>query len=485
MKKISINNFTSILLNCLLFSFSFSQLPWSPSQILCDSTGENMQPSFVRYSDALTDYNILLWSRNFGNYSKILLKDFANPDSEIVLSPFGYECISQNPSGSSDYDSDSILIVWQAKHLNNFDLYSIEYNNGQISNLQQITDNPSNDINPQLMDRYLVWQRDSSIYFSFYSTHSSSWEYEFLVDSAGCSNPAINITFGYPELTPIVVFEKKLGGSVQIFSRRKENNQTWNDLQNISLTGNNRNPDFNVGIPESVLWESQNGEMWSFKIYSYSLEDTFSIISGHSRFNYPCGLLIPSLVDQFYGPMLIAFESDYTGDPEIYANVWPFDFEDIYNISQYDGKDHHPTYSAAAWGEARVEDLRYWIAWEREVNNKIQIMGSYSEMAAGAVGKKNKMNIASFELDQNYPNPFNAETVISYYLQKRRDIEISIFNIRGQKICQLYKGTQSSGKHKLRWDGRDNEGFESASGIYFLKLETENFIITRKMIMLH
>jgi hypothetical protein len=281
-----------------------------------------------------------------------------------------------------------------------------------------------------------------------------------------------------------VVFEKNLGGSVQIFSRWKENNQTWNDLQNISWTGNNRNPDFNVGIPESVLWGSQNGEIWSFKIYSYSLEDTVSIISGHSRFNYPCGLLIPFLVDQFYGPMLIAFESDSTGDPEIYANVWPFDYEDIYNISQYNGKDHHPTYSAAAGGEATVEDLRYWIAWERDMNNKMQIVGSFSEMSAGDLGEMKGMNIAGFELYQNYPNPFNNETNIFYHLSHRGETEVSIFNVQGQRICQLYQGTQSSGNHELRWDGRNDSGQESGSGIYFLQLRTENFITTRKMVIL-
>jgi FlgD Ig-like domain len=90
----------------------------------------------------------------------------------------------------------------------------------------------------------------------------------------------------------------------------------------------------------------------------------------------------------------------------------------------------------------------------------------------------------NFELYQNYPNPFNNETIISYYIPRSDKIDISIYNIQGQKICQLYQGTQSSGNHELLWDGRNNYGQESASGIYFFQLKSGSFIIARKMVII-
>ena len=478
--------FLSLLLIISLFSFSFSQLPWSQPRLLCDSMGENIQPSFVRFMDGITDYNVLLWSRDFGNFSKIILKDFANPDTEIALNlnPFGDLGYSQNPSGSMISDPVLMLIVCQSNQYGNFDLYSIEYQDGQISNLQQITNNILDDVMPKLMGRYLVWERNNSIYFSSYSNILSSWEPEFLVDSANCSNPSVNVFWGYPELSPVVIYEKNISDSIQIFLRVKENNQSWNDQQNISLIGQNRNPEFSMGIPDPILWACRNSGLSNIKVYSYSDEDTSNIISSRSILGHPCGLLIPLLTDQLFGPMLIAFESDSTGNQEIYANVWPFVYDETYNISQYLGKDCAPDFSAAAWSEATVEDLRYWIAWEREINNEMQIMGSFSEMQAGDLGEKKKITVAGFVLYQNYPNPFNNATQIKYTLSRAGMINLSVYNTLGQKMITLFRGWKTPGTHKILWNGQGDTGHDLASGIYFLQLKAGNFITTCKMIML-
>jgi mannose/cellobiose epimerase-like protein (N-acyl-D-glucosamine 2-epimerase family) len=73
----------------------------------------------------------------------------------------------------------------------------------------------------------------------------------------------------------------------------------------------------------------------------------------------------------------------------------------------------------------------------------------------------------SIVLCQNYPNPFNANTVISYQLPVSSQVELSVYNMLGQKVTTLVSENQSAGIHKLIWDASG-----LASGVYLYRLET-------------
>jgi len=83
---------------------------------------------------------------------------------------------------------------------------------------------------------------------------------------------------------------------------------------------------------------------------------------------------------------------------------------------------------------------------------------------------------------QNYPNPFNDLTVIGYELSQASHIELSVYNLLAQKVRTLTVGHLEKGFHQARWDGRDDNGRELGTGIYVLRLDTESFSATRKMI---
>ena len=91
---------------------------------------------------------------------------------------------------------------------------------------------------------------------------------------------------------------------------------------------------------------------------------------------------------------------------------------------------------------------------------------------------------AGFKIEQNYPNPFNSATTISYDLSKNTHIELTIFNILGQKIKALVNCRQPAGKYQVQWNGRDNKGKDVASGIYLYRLKAGEFIQIRKMILM-
>lgn len=90
----------------------------------------------------------------------------------------------------------------------------------------------------------------------------------------------------------------------------------------------------------------------------------------------------------------------------------------------------------------------------------------------------------SFALLQNQPNPFNPETQIIYYLPRSCQVKFNIYNILGQKIRTLFDGYQSTGMQTLLWDGRDDDGVELSSGIYFYRLEADDFHQMKKMTLL-
>jgi len=76
-----------------------------------------------------------------------------------------------------------------------------------------------------------------------------------------------------------------------------------------------------------------------------------------------------------------------------------------------------------------------------------------------------------FELCQNYPNPFNPQTTIQYNLPKTCTVTVEIFNIVGQRV-RLLLGSQSrgAGTEQVVWDGRDDMGKLTGSGIYMYRL---------------
>ncbi len=89
-----------------------------------------------------------------------------------------------------------------------------------------------------------------------------------------------------------------------------------------------------------------------------------------------------------------------------------------------------------------------------------------------------------FTLQQNYPNPFNPETRISYSIGKTAAIDISIFNMAGEKIITLFNGHRNPGHYHELWNGRDERGYEVSSGIYFCRLRSVKKTITKKMTLL-
>jgi len=87
--------------------------------------------------------------------------------------------------------------------------------------------------------------------------------------------------------------------------------------------------------------------------------------------------------------------------------------------------------------------------------------------------------ITNYKLFQNYPNPFNPSTVIQYQLPQAGKITLKVYDILGREVKTLVNQFQQSGNHKVTFNAS-----VLASGIYFYRIISNNFISTKKMILL-
>lgn len=91
-----------------------------------------------------------------------------------------------------------------------------------------------------------------------------------------------------------------------------------------------------------------------------------------------------------------------------------------------------------------------------------------------------------FALAQNYPNPFNAGTVIRFDIPMGEDgnVRLTVYNVLGQTVRTLADREYVPGHHEVAWDGTDNNGSPTASGVYFYRIQTKHSSDTKKMTLL-
>lgn len=459
-----------------------AQTPWSTPAPLADTTGNNLQPTFVMDINGYLDvYNMLVWQRNFGGRSQIFFKSFENPQAEIPISPDLPGVFASNPSAAVVFNypnPDYTLVVWQANQYGNEDLFSVLYRDGQFGTINRVTTDTLDDTNPHLRNNYLVWEREGNILFTEYIYTDSTWSAEIILDSMNASRPVAGFYYNY---MPLVVYEKNFS----IFMKKRSSSQVWQPSQLIASEGENSLPKFVPGWLSFILWQHRRDTFYDWDVMSYNLQwQSFDSLtfrySNETRIQGVDFLWITE--KDFEGPTIIAFESDIDGNAEIYAKE-PL-FGQISNISQFIGIDTIPAVSDFSYAEAQNLQFRVWCAWQRFINGKWQIWGSFTELDWG-MGISDLINEKSlFMLYQNYPNPFNSTTTINYQLTVGSEVEITIYNVAGQQIRTLVKETRPAGYYEVEWDGKDNTGREVASGVYIYRLKAGNYIQSKKMLLL-
>ncbi len=136
--------------------------------------------------------------------------------------------------------------------------------------------------------------------------------------------------------------------------------------------------------------------------------------------------------------------------------------------------------TVAVWDSLQSQQFEIYVYDEpiEIIPDKYWILGDFVDVTCIVLNDKNIP--VKFTLMQNYPNPFNPKTVISYQLALNSEVDLSIYNLLGQKVSTLVSEKQPAGSYTVELNA---SGF--ASGIYIYRLETEQgFVQSRKMILL-
>ena len=100
-----------------------------------------------------------------------------------------------------------------------------------------------------------------------------------------------------------------------------------------------------------------------------------------------------------------------------------------------------------------------------------------------SVNEPNRTPILSYSLLQNYPNPFNPSTTIHFEIPKPSHVTIKIYDVFGREVSTLVDRKFSAGIFTEIWDGNDNEHSSTASGMYLMRMQVNEFVSVKKLIL--
>ena len=110
--------------------------------------------------------------------------------------------------------------------------------------------------------------------------------------------------------------------------------------------------------------------------------------------------------------------------------------------------------------------------------------GKIADVSTGIISANVKLVPGVYALHQNYPNPFNPKTEIRFDVPEASVVEISIYNLMGQKVKTLANKDIAPGYHVMQWDGTNDRGSMVSTGMYFYTLHTNKYHAMRKMLFL-
>ena len=177
-----------------------------------------------------------------------------------------------------------------------------------------------------------------------------------------------------------------------------------------------------------------------------------------------------------------------TIDYIVYANVGQYSKEEIYDTT---GLSYPIPYQDIAEEAFRGvpgnnATIRFSV-WAYDGTDSLKISGDdrvlyvnrYEYLKLEENGIPN-----SFALHDNYPNPFNPKTQIRFNLPHRNDVNITIYNMLGQKVKVFSMINTPAGTHSITWNAANQNGQPLSAGVYLYQMISKDFVQTRKMVLL-
>ena len=254
-----------------------------------------------------------------------------------------------------------------------------------------------------------------------------------------------NYELGYDNRDPVFAYNFAVGSGPLVKFTVPENLSESNELHVVKAMFNGQSSavNFTLHVFGEGTATTPGDELYS-TVVTVDPQNTYP---NWWSFGYPYG---PGLSAQ--GEFWVWFEMTDPGglpDPVGHDQKW--------------GRGHYYTYN----GSAAVEYA-----------DDLMIRGIVGEIAIH-VDEENIEIPSEFALKNIYPNPFNPSTEISYSLAENGQVQLSVYDAAGKNVVDLVNGFKSAGEYKYNFDGRN-----LASGVYFVRLQTDNNSACKKMLLI-
>jgi hypothetical protein len=134
--------------------------------------------------------------------------------------------------------------------------------------------------------------------------------------------------------------------------------------------------------------------------------------------------------------------------------------------------------------DKEIELNQTYYYWLRILNNNGSIEFT-NPRTVSTFGNNEAPDIPEItKLENAFPNPFNPETHIKFSISENSHVNLTIYNVLGQKVKTFYNEEMKAGNYSVTWKGLDSNKLKCSSGIYFYKLQTENYKAIKKMLLL-
>ncbi len=169
--------------------------------------------------------------------------------------------------------------------------------------------------------------------------------------------------------------------------------------------------------------------------------------------------------------------------------------DDLHRVRIYD--DTFPEYHEEEFSVPAPPDAEYWPSeWHNYIIEPYIFFERKYHAYSGELTRIYQYSVDTYEPTSNqdipkpeltlscYPNPFNPELTVSYSIPQDGTVEISVYNIKGQKVRSIQSDYRYAGNHNVVWDGRNDCGQSASSGLYFVKISYGNSELIRKAILM-
>jgi len=225
-------------------------------------------------------------------------------------------------------------------------------------------------------------------------------------------------------------------------------------------------------------------------LFTYA-DDTHEIDIEFSRWGNPAYTEIASYTIQPYTIPGNSFTFEVNIDTDVSTHLFDWRPNAII-FTSYKGEKNTPSSQLKNWvytGNSipeNTDDLRtiinFWLfqgAAPLDTTNLEVIIRDVEQPGPMSLEQTQLREIRRYHLEHNYPNPFNPSTVISWQLAVDSNVELSIYNVLGERVTTLVSEQQKAGQHQVEWQASG-----MVSGIYYYHLHAGEFRQTKKMILI-